>query len=261
MRWLEASLADCLRFWRMHAVARCCERLGIALPMLQPRSMQFEAWLWQHERRRQLKQQAAALFKRMCLRRCFGERLRRCCPKLHYQSQRLLTACIASVDLLLIRFQKPPVMLIVCLVLVLLLLLHHLCSYSPESDAWRAHGFKVRAMKAAWSGLVLHSSAELLQGGMSAFKANWREQQLQRALLAGCVSCWQGLARKYMAAAVMRQRIKEVCVTVCMGSNFVLRGWSRPLSWLLTPHACVAHALLLKHASKFGSLCTASTLC
>lgn len=75
---------------------------------------------------------------------------------------------------------------------------------------WQAHGFKVRAMKAAWSGLVLHSSAELLRGGMSAFKANWREQQLQRSLLAGCVGCWQALARKYRAAAVMRQRIEEV---------------------------------------------------
>jgi hypothetical protein len=42
--------------------------------MFQRRSMQFESWLWQHERRRQLKQQAASLFTRMCLRRCFGER-------------------------------------------------------------------------------------------------------------------------------------------------------------------------------------------
>ncbi|WIA31742.1 hypothetical protein OEZ86_002618 [Tetradesmus obliquus] len=71
LRWRKASLLECLRFWRMHAVARCCERLSIALPMFQPRSLQFETWLWQHERRRQLKQQAAALFQRMCLQRCF----------------------------------------------------------------------------------------------------------------------------------------------------------------------------------------------
>jgi hypothetical protein len=102
--------------------------------------------------------------------------------------------------------------------LLLLLLLSYWCSCFAVPDGWRSHGFKVRAMKAAWSGLVLHSNAELLRGGMSAFKANWWEQQLQRALLAGCVSCWQGLARKYRAAAVMRQRIKQVRLTfdICL---------------------------------------------
>jgi hypothetical protein len=132
--------------------------------------------------------------------------------------------------------------LTVALLLLRLLLPSHLCSCSAVPDGWHSHGFKARAMKAAWSGLVLHSNAELLRGGMSAFKANWREQQLQRALLAGCMGCWQGLARKYRAAAVMRQRIKQVrfkfsiCLPQAVSSSV---GSTRFTMQVLVTHAYV----------------------
>lgn len=65
-------------------------------------------------------------------------------------------------------------------------------------------------MRAAWSGLLLHTPEELLRGGVSAFKANWREEQLLRRLLAAAVVAWKGLVDKNTAVAAVRRRIKDV---------------------------------------------------
>lgn len=65
-------------------------------------------------------------------------------------------------------------------------------------------------MRAAWSRVLLHSPPELLRSGMSAFKANWREQQHNRRLLRAAMADWRVQAARDRAVGIMRRRIKEV---------------------------------------------------
>jgi hypothetical protein len=65
-------------------------------------------------------------------------------------------------------------------------------------------------MRDAWSGLLLHTPEQLLWCGLSAFKANWREQQLHKRLLAEAVACWREVTRRNKAVAAVRMRIKQV---------------------------------------------------
>jgi predicted ATPase len=83
------------------------------------------------------------------------------------------------------------------------------CLYSPVVN-WRDHVHKMHVMRVAWSGLLLHTPEELLRGGVSAFKANWREEQLHRRLLSAAVMGWKGLVDKNQAVTAVRNRIKDV---------------------------------------------------
>lgn len=73
LRWRRESGRKCMRFWHMYTVTVLCGRLAIALPLFRPRLPEFEEWLWHHERGKQLKRQATAMYDRSCLRRFFGE--------------------------------------------------------------------------------------------------------------------------------------------------------------------------------------------
>lgn len=68
----------------------------------------------------------------------------------------------------------------------------------------------MRAMRAAWAGLLLHTPEELLRGGMSAFKANWREEVLHRRLLTTSLLGWRQIVDRNKAVAAVRKRIKSV---------------------------------------------------
>lgn len=80
------------------------------------------------------------------------------------------------------------------------------------SGVWLQHTYKLRKMRHAWGGVVLHSPDALLRGAMLALKANRREQQLQHALLHSCFCEWQARAVRNKAATDMRKRVMQVCV-------------------------------------------------
>lgn len=75
---------------------------------------------------------------------------------------------------------------------------------------WHGHVHKMLVMRAAWSGLQLHNREELLRGAMSAFKANWREAQLHRRLVAAVFVGWRQLMDRNKAVASVRKRIRNV---------------------------------------------------
>jgi hypothetical protein len=80
---------------------------------------------------------------------------------------------------------------------------------------WHGHVHKMLVMRAAWSGLQLHSREELLRGGMSAFKANWREELVHRRLVAAAFAAWRQLMDRNKAVASVRKRIRNVSESTC----------------------------------------------
>lgn len=66
-------LQQAVRFWRQYTACRICERLKLQLPALPQRCEVFDAWLWRHEQRQNLRQQAVGLAGRLSTLRCFGE--------------------------------------------------------------------------------------------------------------------------------------------------------------------------------------------
>jgi hypothetical protein len=69
----QQRLQQAVRFWRLLTACHICERLRLQLPAPAQQCEAFDAWLWRHERRQQLQQQAAGLAGRLSLLRCFGE--------------------------------------------------------------------------------------------------------------------------------------------------------------------------------------------
>lgn len=65
-------------------------------------------------------------------------------------------------------------------------------------------------MRAAWSGLLLHTKEELVRGGMSAFKANWREQHMHTRLVAAALFNWKAVVDRSKSVAALRKRIQQV---------------------------------------------------
>lgn len=90
--------------------------------------------------------------------------------------------------------------------------MHVCCIHSMCAVNWHRHVYKMRAMRAAWSGLLLHTPKELVRTGMNAFKATWREEQLHRRLLRAAVGSWLDLVERNKAVAAVRSRIKQVMV-------------------------------------------------
>eukprot|EP00879_Flechtneria_rotunda_P029981 GHRR01032457.1.p1 GENE.GHRR01032457.1~~GHRR01032457.1.p1 ORF type:complete len:489 (+),score=183.67 GHRR01032457.1:191-1468(+) len=152
--WQQQALKQCIRFWHMYTVARVCEQLQLQLPVVQPRLVVFEEWLWRHERRRQLRQQAEHLAQKLLQKRCFG--------------------------------------------------------------CWLHHAYKMHAMHQAFKDVLLHSTYDLLKAAMSAFKAHWKQRQLQRGVLMGCFACWLDRTRKHKAVAVMAAGIQQVRLRWCL---------------------------------------------
>lgn len=78
------------------------------------------------------------------------------------------------------------------------------------------------AMRIAWSGVLLHSPHELLRGGMSAFKANWREEQLHRRMVTAAFLAWRDLMDRNKAVAAVRSRILDVSRHIAGSANSLL---------------------------------------
>jgi hypothetical protein len=66
-------LRQAVRFWRLYAACCICERLQLQLPTFPHTCDVFYAWLWGHERRLYMQQQAVGLSGRLALMRCFGK--------------------------------------------------------------------------------------------------------------------------------------------------------------------------------------------
>jgi hypothetical protein len=75
------QLQQALRFWRLYTACCTCERLKLQLPAYTQECEAFDAWLWRHEQRQHMQQQAAGLAGRLGVLRCFGETITRsrCC--------------------------------------------------------------------------------------------------------------------------------------------------------------------------------------
>lgn len=81
-------------------------------------------------------------------------------------------------------------------------------------------------MRMAWSGLMLVTPPELIRHGISAFKANWKEQKLQRQLLEVCFSQWLEVSSRNKTVAIMRRRIREVKDGQLEGLALLRQHWS-----------------------------------
>jgi hypothetical protein len=84
---------------------------------------------------------------------------------------------------------------------------------------WHSRVHKMRVMRIAWSGVLLHSRYELLRGGMSAFKANWREEQLHRRMVTAAFLAWRELMDRNKAAAAVRSRTLDVSHRIAGSAN------------------------------------------
>jgi hypothetical protein len=67
------QLQQALRFWRLYTASCTCERLKLQLPAYTQDCEVFDAWLWKHEQRQHMQQQAAGLAGRLGVLRCFGK--------------------------------------------------------------------------------------------------------------------------------------------------------------------------------------------
>jgi hypothetical protein len=102
----------------------------------------------------------------------------------------------------------------------------------------------MRVMRAAWSGLLLHSPHELVRGGMSAFKANWKEERLHRRLMTAAVGGWLDLVDRNKAVAAVRKRIIQVGARTLVASICIWRSWHAAVWHVHNVHmACLHHCL------------------
>lgn len=65
-------------------------------------------------------------------------------------------------------------------------------------------------MRLAWTGLMLVSPSELVRHGVSAFKANWKEEKHRGRLLRSCCRTWLEVSKRNKNVAIMRRRIQQV---------------------------------------------------